>query len=81
MSQRNGTVPYAICTQHGHLAGMYSREMIEYDAHMTQTTVKIDPNKLGFKNNLSVAEPSALYNTLGGKTFCRCKSDCSKSKT
>jgi hypothetical protein len=81
MSQRNGTVRYAICTQHGHLEGMYSHKMIEYDAHMTQTTVKIDPNKPGFKNNLSVASASALYNTLGGKTFCHCKSDCSKSKT
>ncbi len=41
----------------------YSRDMIEYDADMTQTTLKIDPMQPGFKNNLSVANASALYNT------------------
>ena len=47
----------------------YSRDMIEYDADMTQTTLKIDPMQPGFKNNLSVASASALYNTQARKNF------------
>jgi hypothetical protein len=79
MSKTSGIVRYAICTQLRHLEGVYNRDMIEHDAAMTQRIVKIDPMAPGFKDNLT-ASASAIYNRLGGKSFCRCKSDCIHSK-
>jgi hypothetical protein len=71
----------SICTQHGHLEGVYNRDMIEHDAAMSQRIVKIDPAAPGFKDNLTVASASAMYNRLGEKSFCCWKSDCIHSKS
>jgi len=81
MSKPSGMVRYAICTQHGQLEGFNYRDMIEHDAAMTQRIVKIDPMAPGFKDNLTVASASAMYNRLGGKSFCHYKSDCIRSKS
>ncbi|MFN9981022.1 MAG: hypothetical protein ACK53Y_13935, partial [bacterium] len=80
MSKTSGIVRYAICTPLGHLEGVYNRDMIEHDAAMTQRIVKIDPMAPGFKDNLT-ASASAIYNRLGGKSFCHYKSDCIRSKS
>jgi hypothetical protein len=54
-----------------------SRESIRFEEHITPDIVKITPGTAetdGWK--LTVEEASAKHNTLGGKSFCRCKKDC-----
>jgi hypothetical protein len=80
MNKTSGIVRYAICMQHGHLEGIYNRDMIEHDAAMTQRIAKIDPTAPGFKNNPTVTSASAIQQ-VRGKYFCCCKSDCIHSKS
>jgi hypothetical protein len=80
VSSRSGKVKYGICSQHGYLKGKFIRQMIDHDEDMTAEVMRIDPNKPGFENNLTVNKASAKFNRLGGAQFCRCMRDCALVK-
>jgi hypothetical protein len=72
---------YKLCTQHGHLAGEFVPNDIYYNQHMNPKILKIDPTIKGFESDLTIAQASAMYNVMGGATFCKCKQNCIYSKS
>jgi hypothetical protein len=73
-------IMYKLCTQHGHLRGEFVRGDIYPHEHITPEMLKINPTIPNFNQDLTVPKASALYNMLGGATFCRCKTNCLISK-
>ena len=77
LSGPSQTVLYKLCCQYGYLKGNFSRDDIRFEEHMTADIVLINTEGPNFgRKALSVEEASAKYNVLGGKTYCRCKKDC-----
>jgi hypothetical protein len=67
---------YSLCTQHGYLEGEYQRNDIYLNKYLTAAILRINPMTRGFKHDLTISKASALYNMLGGASFCRCKTNC-----
>jgi hypothetical protein len=68
---------YNLCCQYSHLQGFFTRESIRHEEHLTAKLMQIDPLGSSFeRRKFTVEEASAKHNILGGKSFCRCRRDC-----
>jgi len=70
---------YEVCSKHGVLAGVFPRNQLYHNKYLTAELLGINEAHARERRSLSVAKASALYNKLGGRTFCKCKSNCSKN--
>jgi hypothetical protein len=77
--KKNKEAQYEVCSKHGILEGIFPRNQLYHNQYLTAELLGINEAQARSKTKLSVAKASAMYNTLGGRNVCRCKSDCSKN--
>jgi hypothetical protein len=77
----SNTIRYKICTNKGIIEKTFGREQLVPHPQLSGASMGIVYSKLDMKSTITLTEAGEMYSKLGGKlSYCRCKTDCSKSK-
>jgi len=77
----SNTIRYKICTENGIIEKTFGREQLTPHPELTPESMGINYSKLDKFKVITLTQAGEMYSKLGGKlSYCRCKSDCSKSK-
>jgi len=69
-----------LCTENGIIKGMFGREQLIPCPDHDAKSIGINYKALDKSKVITMTEAGEMYSRLGGKlSFCRCRSDCSKS--
>jgi hypothetical protein len=72
---------YQVCSQHGYLKQRVDRGSLDHYSQLTAELMSINEKAEGFLSGLTIDKASPKVNILGGASFCKCTTDCAKSKT
>jgi len=76
------TIRYKICTENGIIEKTFGREQLTPHPELTPDSMGINYNILSKTSLITLIQPGEMYSKLGGNlSYCRCKTDCSKSKS